>query len=737
LAVNQLLAYSLFWSLFTLKCITVVGVLAEVLLLSFQPARATDLRFDVITFDYAAESVELPSLDFPSANGHVINMGSATYAQQINAQGNTLGNYYNNFNTQTDGTALFADDPNPHDAAEVVQGWINSEFTSGQNGWVALNEVSSSTWNGSNGNAYRTWLIGVVKDLKLGDNSDPAHPIPAHTGVILFAPFANPGSSNAATWEAITQYAYVGDECYINGPTVQSDNFSVSTVQQTYQKSFNSWTVSAGVPASRLILSEEYTNSLAGNGFGADGLSGSTWQEAIEARDLAAYNVGFGGYIGYAWHKNDQNSSFADLESYEAAYASTMVVQTEVPTWTGEDGSTSWADYLNWTGGLPSTVNAPYPLLATTNPNLPKQTAANFLDTIQTPTTITMDGNQSITTMSFGSIYAYTLAPGTGGVLTFAPTLTFPNPSLTVTLGSHSITADVALAGNLAVNLAGNLTLSGALTTAGNTLTKTGIGTLTISGTQNHSAGSAIIVAAGVLNLNSDAGSSSNKSLALSTTGGSVNLNAAQHLFSLSLAGGNATMLTDGQSLLTRSFSISNGSTLDLRNNDMIVDYTSSSPLASIRTALASGYAQGNWSGSGITTSSAGSHPATTLGFAEASDVLGLTGSATGTFDGQTVDATTVLVKFTWLGDANLDGIVDASDLARISATGTTWASGDFNYDGVVNADDYALFALGDAEQQGNISTITPEPSLLCLLLLPLCVAPRRSRGISPRGRGG
>jgi hypothetical protein len=150
----------------------------------------------------------------------------------------------------------------------------------------------------------------------------------------------------------------------------------------------------------------------------------------------------------------------------------------------------------------------------------------------------------------------------------------------------------------------------------------------------------------------------------------------------------------------------------------------------SIQSALASGYNHGSWNGTGVISSSTYSHPGTTLGLAEASDVLGLSGSNTATFDGQSVDATTVLVKFTWLGDANLDGMVDASDLSRISATGATWASGDFNYDGQVNADDYALFALGAAEQQGNISTITPEPALLGLLLLPLCATSRRSRGI-------
>ena len=179
-----------------------------------------------------------------------------------------------------------------------------------------------------------------------------------------------------------------------------------------------------------------------------------TWQAAIEARDIAIHNIPFGGFIGYAWDKDAQDASAgtavqaAAQISYERAYASTLVTQTEVPAWTGNDGSSSWADYLNWTGGLPSTVNPPFPLLAASNPNLPKQTTANFFNA-PANTVITLDGSQSITQLAFSGAFSYTITPGTGGSLT----MTGAGASVSVS-GSHVIAVPMVLASNTGVTVA-------------------------------------------------------------------------------------------------------------------------------------------------------------------------------------------------------------------------------------------------------------------------------------------
>ena len=60
-----------------------------------------------------------------------------------------------------------------------------------------------------------------------------------------------------------------------------------------------------------------------------------------------------------------------------------------------------------------------------------------------------------------------------------------------------------------------------------------------------------------------------------------------------------------------------------------------------------------------------------------------------------------VLVKYTYYGDADLNGHVDGSDYSIIdnsalqeASTGNPisgWSNGDFNYDGVVDGSDYTL----------------------------------------------
>jgi autotransporter-associated beta strand protein len=196
---------------------------------------------------------------------------------------------------------------------------------------------------------------------------------------------------------------------------------------------------------------------------------------------------------------------------------------------------------------------------------------------------------------------------------------------------------------------------------------------------------------------------------------------------------------------------------LDLTNNDMDV---TSSVLPIINSEVATGYDGGTWKGNGITSSTAAADTSrlTALGVILNNDGFGNplygTGTALGLFDGITPGIGDVLVKYTYYGDANLDGKVDGSDYARIDngfLHGLTgWYNGDFNYDGVVNGSDYtlmdntfnqqgaALSATIDpagqiAAQIGGVSSV-PEPASTAVALLgSVLLLSRRTKRNSPR----
>jgi hypothetical protein len=253
--------------------------------------------------------------------------------------------------------------------------------------------------------------------------------------------------------------------------------------------------------------------------------------------------------------------------------------------------------------------------------------------------------------------------------------------------------------------------------------TGSGADSITVNGTN---AGTPVFINAGpgtdAINVNgTDAtapahilGSAGNDTVTVNVDGGSPSaavFDNTQAVGALSLgSGGNASIAAGGDKVLTvKTLNIpTTGASLDLNDNDMILDYTGASQLAAVQAKINSARTGGTWAGTGITSSNAKNHvpKTTTLGAMEASEFKTLYGP-TAMFDGQPIDSTAVLIKYTYYGDANFDGKVNFDDYARIdagfNAGRTGWLNGDFSADGKVNFDDYALIDAAFNGQSGTL----------------------------------
>ena len=153
---------------------------------------------------------------------------------------------------------------------------------------------------------------------------------------------------------------------------------------------------------------------------------------------------------------------------------------------------------------------------------------------------------------------------------------------------------------------------------------------------------------------------------------------------------------------------------LDLTNGDLIVHdgavgTWNGSHYIGISGLIRSGRNGGSWNGNGIRTSVSTSGNYYSFGIATAQQAKNLTNPTdTTTFAGETVTGTDVLIKFTYGGDANIDGKINVDDYGRIDfnvGLGTDgWFNGDFNYDGKITVDDYGIIDFNVGTQSGTIT---------------------------------
>ncbi|HEV8605723.1 MAG TPA: autotransporter-associated beta strand repeat-containing protein [Tepidisphaeraceae bacterium] len=362
----------------------------------------------------------------------------------------------------------------------------------------------------------------------------------------------------------------------------------------------------------------------------------------------------------------------------------------DLPQW-NVDASGSWSTAANWTGGIPNSATA----------------TANFLGKITAARAITLDGNKQVQQLVLDNANKYTITPGSGGTLTVGNGTT---GSITTTTGTHEISALLSLSGNI---------------------TKAGAGTLIISGTQTHTAGSTLAVIAGTVNLNSNAGSAASAgsaatsplSITISGDGSKVIANADQNLRSLSGGG-------DGLQTFDLNTPPTPGAFRSIHIYAADLAAAKASLYSGIRNAIAN-------SGDGILDSGLAAHSGSKLGLAQVADAHG---------------DQNIFIRPTRVGDLNLDGTVTISDFIDLASNfntlGTaTWQEGDLNYDGNVTISDFIdlasnfnasysgeTFPISDADAQllSNFAAAhgasVPEPATITVLALAASLVPRRRR---------
>jgi autotransporter-associated beta strand protein len=381
--------------------------------------------------------------------------------------------------------------------------------------------------------------------------------------------------------------------------------------------------------------------------------------------------------LSYHYYDGDNagTPTFAleDLYWTSAGWPTLTNVAVQGSVWS-VPGNGSWATGANW-----STLAVPAQAQGTVT-----------FGTSTTPDTVTLDGGWTVGTVNFASGYTYTLAPGTGGSLTLNNG-TSP-AAINVSSGSHSITAPLTLTSSVAISLSSQsnaLTISGAISGGGG-LTQTGAGTLALSGVNTYAGPTSIN--SGLLVIDNSASIPQASPL---TIGAAATTAAAR-------------LATTIGTVAVPSLTVYSGSTLDIANNSLAIEYGSATDSASlVRGYLVSGYnsvggGAGNWKGTGITSSAAAANPsAFSVGYADGGNPSDHANTG--------VPAGEIEVMYTVAGDANLSGGVDLSDLVIIASdfgtTGADWAEGDVNYDGNVDLSDLVIVASNFGVSLSSVQT--------------------------------
>ncbi len=319
--------------------------------------------------------------------------------------------------------------------------------------------------------------------------------------------------------------------------------------------------------------------------------------------------------------------------------------------------SGDWNNLDNWSGGVPNGAGV----------------VADFFGAATSNQTVFTNAPITVGTLNFNNSNTYEIT-GTGSLTLQA---TSGNAQVIVQQGTHELDLPVTIASNtnLDVSSGATLVVANPITiNSGNSITSTGSGTVNFQ--------SIITV-------------DSNASIAFGNSTYANKLSVAS-TGSASIQGSGNVVEVD---------TLSNLGTVDITKNELLVNYAGQGdPISSIAGELKSGYNNGAWNGTGIISSAAqttqgGLHYG--VGWADGADHV-VAGLSSGEIE----------VKYTLLGDANLDGVVNGSDFSILAANfglgHTNWDQGNFLFSSSVNGADFSALAANFGQGVNLAATVSP-----------------------------
>jgi hypothetical protein len=203
---------------------------------------------------------------------------------------------------------------------------------------------------------------------------------------------------------------------------------------------------------------------------------------------------------------------------------------------------------------------------------------------------------------------------------------------------------------------------------------------------------------------------------------------------------------------VTKVLNIAGGSIptgkLDIADGLLVINYEGDNPMPMLRDQIIAAFNAFGWDGNGIGSKKMTDDPfgSYSIGYADNSQLLFPYGPATEFTPanpfGDTTDVTpnAILVRYTLIGDVDLNGVVDDTDISLLTNsylfTGQDWFLGDvYLYDGVVDDSDVGTQANNYLMTVGQVTGVSelnaaPEPATLVLLSLGVgaMLARRRAR---------